>query len=90
MPREYKPVKNLRFFTHDTGYDAVDWNDENASIQKFKEQLEGWYIQPIESLIAESRHFGFTVIAMTCILIDTLAQYYEGAERSRGQFLRNS
>jgi hypothetical protein len=82
MPQRYRPLKDKRFFTHDTRYDEVDWNDENAAIKKFKAQLEGWYIDPIESLIAASRHYGFTVIALTCVLIDTLAQYYFGEEKS--------
>lgn len=74
--------------TSDTRYNQVNWNDENAAINKFKEQLEEWYIEPIESLLKDSRHYGFAVVALTCILIDTLAQYYEGKELSREQFFK--
>jgi hypothetical protein len=56
MPLQYKPIKDKRFFTPDTRYNEVAWNDESTAIKKFKEQLEGWYIEPIESLIADSRH----------------------------------
>jgi hypothetical protein len=83
MPRQYKPVKGQRFFTSDMRYDAINWNDLNQVIQKFKEQLEGWYIKPIE-LLLKDRHHGFTVVALTCILIDTLAQYANGLEESSG------
>ena len=82
MPQQYRPFKDLRYFTHNTRYNEVDWTDESTAIKKFKEQLEGWYIGPIESLIKASRHYGFAVIALTCVLIDTLAQYAAGAEES--------
>ena len=68
-------------------YSEVDWNNESTAIKKFKEQLEGWYIAPIESLIKTSPDYGFAVIALTCVLIDTLAQYVAGAEESsEGEF----
>jgi len=87
MPQQYRPVKDQRFFTPETRYNEVDWNNEGTAIKKFKEQLEGWYIGPIESLIKASPHYGFTVIALTCVLIDTLAQYVAGAEESsEGEF----
>jgi hypothetical protein len=82
MPQQYQPVKDQRFFKPDTKYDEINWNDESTVIQQFKEQLEGWYIEPIECLINASPHYGFTVIALTCVLIDTLAQYFAGAEES--------
>ena len=82
MPLQYKPVKNKRFFTADTHYSDVDWNDETTAIGKFKEQLEDWFSDPIRSLISESPHFGFTIVALTCVLIDTLSQYYYGKETS--------
>ena len=89
MPAQYRPVRGKRHFTANTYYSDIDWNDESAAIQKFKEQLEGWYIRPIESLIATSPHYGFTVIALTCVLIDTLSQYYFGKESSSQTLFKN-
>jgi hypothetical protein len=78
----YKPVKTKRFFTPDTRYSDIDWNNESVVVDKFQEQLSGWYINPIKALITASAHFGFPVIALTCTLVDTLSQYYFGSERS--------
>jgi hypothetical protein len=85
--RRYYPVKENRFFTAGQKYSDIDWNSLDAAVEAFDERIQKWYIEPIQHLISASVHFGFPVIGLTCLLIDTLSQYSAGElESSRNKF----
>ncbi len=42
----YHPVQENRFFAVDIKYEEVDWNDFQAVIQAFQQQIEYWYVLP--------------------------------------------
>ncbi len=79
MPRKrYIPVKENRLFTHDTTYDCINWNDFDTVVDAFDARINEWYLRPIETLLKASVHFGFPVVGLTCLLVDTLSQYFYG------------
>jgi hypothetical protein len=88
MPRRYKPIKTARLFTKSVGYHEIDWNDWPDVIRRFKQQLHWWYISPLRYLKRRKSHSGFTVVALGCVLIDTLSQYCAGIEQSSGDKFR--
>src|SRR5207249_3015432 len=47
-------------------------------------RIENWYIKPSQKLRAASGHYSFTVVALTCVLIDTIAQYRYNIAQSDG------
>ena len=50
MPTRYKPNKHARPLTKEIRYDAIDWNNWQAVISGFEQQLYWWYINPIKRL----------------------------------------
>jgi hypothetical protein len=81
-PPRYKPVKDERFFNRVHRYCEIDWNDKVAVFKEFKLKLEDWYINPIK-LLTRTEHAGFTAVALSCVLVDTLAQYSDGILSSK-------
>lgn len=80
IPR-YKPVRDQRFFNRLHKYSQIDWNNEAKVIGEFKIKLEDWYVKPAKAL-THIPDTGFTVLALTCMLIDTLSQFEAGAQQS--------
>lgn len=72
----YQPVRPNRVLNHRSRYEPCgwDWNDEAAAIEGFKLQLEDFYILPVERLLNHDDGL-FMAVVLSCILIDTLAQY---------------
>lgn len=75
----YIPVQNARAFRREKGYDMVDWSNFREVLNDFHGRMDDWYIIPAKEL-GKNGHFVFPVMAMDCLLIDTLSQYYYGAE----------
>lgn len=73
----YTVTKNSRWFKPGVLYSDVDWSSLPAIVDAFAERLEDWYVKPAEALRA-SGHFAFAAMALNCILLDTLSQYYSG------------
>jgi hypothetical protein len=78
----YKPIKENRFFRAGKKYSEIDWNDFRVVVAEFQGRIEDWYIQPAVTLGNTSGHFNFAVMALNCLLIDALSQYYYGAQPS--------
>lgn len=76
-----QPVQAARMFTFDTRYDKIPWNHFPSVLTAFCQKLEYWYILPTIQA-RENHHFGFSVLANTCMLIDALSQYEDGAPQS--------
>ena len=73
----YHPTQNKRFFTFDKLYSDIEWNDFQDVVKAFKKQIEYWYVLPGLELNRQV-HFGFSVAALTSLLIDCLSQYEDG------------
>jgi hypothetical protein len=80
----YIPVQNARAFARGKPYDQIKWGDFREVVNEFHHRIDDWYIEPTKVLINhnEGGHFVFPVMAINCLLIDTLSQYFYGADRS--------
>ena len=87
----YSPVQNARAFRRMTRYDQVNWNNFNEVVDAFHARIDDWYILPTKELInhKDGGHYAFAIMALNCLLIDTLSQFYYGADRSPSES-RNS
>lgn len=82
------PVQAARMFSFDTRYDQIQWNRFQAVVAAFRQKLEYWYLLPAIQA-RENHHFGFSVLANTCMLIDALSQYEAGALQSHNQVFKD-
>jgi hypothetical protein len=71
---------------------SVDWV---RAIEIFKTRIAGWYvdatdllIETDESKLPTERRFGFVVMAIDCLLIETLAAFREGLTDTQKQSKR--
>jgi len=65
-----------------TSEQGADWT---RAIEIFRERIETRYLQPVDLLVgldenrlAPERRFGFTVLAIDCLLVETLQAFTEG------------
>lgn len=71
------------------GDDFGNEKDWETAIQIFEDRIKGRFIDAIEILKNEDNHsktrrFGFAIMSLICLLIETLAQFYEGEPSSQG------
>jgi hypothetical protein len=87
----YTPIQNARAFRRGKPYDQINWSNFLEVVNEFHGRIDDWYILPTKELIKHSDggHFAFAVMAIICLMIDTLSQYYYGADRSPNE-TRNS
>lgn len=89
----YKPETSARFINAQTKYDAVDWAKLDSVIDAFSQRIYDWYITPATALKNASGHYAFSIMAINCLLIDSLSQYRNGDLSSSGltfkKFIRN-
>jgi hypothetical protein len=80
----YTPVQNARAFRRMTRYDQINWNNFGEVVDAFHGRIDDWYILPTKELInhKDGGHYAFAIMALNCLLIDTLSQFYYGADRS--------
>jgi hypothetical protein len=80
----YIPVQSARAFRRMTRYDQINWKDFRAVVDAFHGRIDDWYIHPTKILIhhPEGGHWVFPVMAINCLLIDTISQFYFGADLS--------
>jgi hypothetical protein len=80
----YLPVQNARAFRRMTRYDQVNWNNFNEVVDAFHARIDDWYLLPTKELInhKDGGHYAFAIMALNCLLIDTLSQFYYGADLS--------
>ena len=78
----YQPVQySDRHFARETLYTEIDWTKLMSIVPAFKDRIEDWYIVPARAL-ATDWHNAFSVAALDCLLIDTLAQFEKGLPQS--------
>ncbi|MBX2957561.1 MAG: hypothetical protein KF846_15460 [Cyclobacteriaceae bacterium] len=72
-----------------SGFDSKDWL---VAIEFLEKRLSERFIEPIEILIesesgksASEKKFGFTILAIDCMLAETIQSFYEGVVNSTGK-----
>ena len=75
--------------------DDPERNDWPTALRIFDGRIRERYIDPIDFLIAEEerkpaveRRFGFAVLAIDCLLVETLGAFIEGLEDTEGKSQR--
>lgn len=83
----YKPEQSARAFRRMTRYDQINWNDFTSVIDAFHGRIDDWYILPTKELLnhKDGGHYAFAVMALNCLLIDTMSQFYYGLLTSSGR-----
>jgi hypothetical protein len=71
--------QNKKKFSPNYEFCEINPEDFPDLIEKFKDRMDGWYFAPAEILLKE-KDTGFPVMAIACIIIDTLAGYFEGVK----------
>jgi hypothetical protein len=80
----HRPVNTPdRYFSRSILYVSIDWTKMDSIVQAFMERITDWYIGPGSTLAADW-HNAFAVMAIDCLLIDTLAQFEKGEPESSG------
>ena len=74
-----------KMFAHGVPYNQVNANNFNNLLDKFKKRIEFWYIKPGEDL-RYCQYCGFIVMAISCIIIDTLCGYRYGIQENTKGF----
>ena len=81
----YQPVQGAdRHFSREILYKDIDWTKLTSIVSAFKARIEEWYIVPAK-MLATCWHNSFSVAALDCLLIDTLAQFENGSLSSGRQ-----
>lgn len=87
----YEIIPGNRHFNKDQRYSDIDWAKLDEVVDAFGRRIRDWYLDPAKEL-AKNGHFAFSVMALNCLLIDTLSQFVCGKDSSRNTykwFVRN-
>lgn len=84
---QYRVRLENRYIASDTLYANVDWSSLDQVIEAFDRRVMEWYIKPANAL-SEQRH-DFALMAMLCVLIDTLSQFESGELESSRRTFKN-
>lgn len=61
---------------------------KDASFEKkleiFETRINDWFINPAKEL-SKNKDFGFPLVVISCVLVDTLSQFYYGSPKSKGE-----
>jgi len=84
----YEPVLTARWFKPGIRYSDINWNSFPTIVSEFDGRIREWYLNPGKTLNCISGHYAFPVMALACMLTDTLSQFYTGLPKStRGTFI---
>jgi hypothetical protein len=67
---------------------AKDINDWNLMTDIFIDRIDGRYLKPIRLISKDSaigEYSGFTILAIDCLFIETLNQFYNGHDETQGK-----
>ena len=68
--------------------EALEKNDWERMVEIFKDRIEGRFLKPVR-LIAKDRDIGefsgFSIMALDCLIIETLNQFYSGKDETEGE-----
>lgn len=77
----YEAVQANRYFDKDRRYSEIDWTKLDQIVDAFQKRIQDWYLNPAKEL-SKNGHFAFSVMALNCLLIDTLSQFAFGKDSS--------
>jgi hypothetical protein len=78
----YQPVQDQRLFKPGVLYSQIDWTRFHTIVSEFDGRIREWYLNPAKTLQCISGHYAFSVMALACLLTDTLSQFYSGKPSS--------
>lgn len=88
----YEVVQAHRYFDKNRRYSEIDWTKLDEVVDAFQKRIRDWYLDPAKEL-AKNGHFAFSVMALNCLLIDTLSQFVYGKDSSEAstfkQFIKD-
>lgn len=70
-----------RHFSKEIKYSQITWSKLDQVVDAFRQRIADWYLDPANEL-AKNGHFAFSVMALNCLLIDTLSQFEAGIDSS--------
>lgn len=81
------PKSSAGYWTAKDWRDAVDANKWPTMYRIFLDRLHYRYLSATDALVEAdkcqpTRRFGFSIMALDCLLIETLAQFYQGLKTS--------
>ena len=79
----YEIIPGDRCFNKNQLYSEIDWTNFDDVVNAFGRRIRGWYLEPAE-VLETNGHFAFSVMALNCLLIDTLSQFFAGEDSSSG------
>jgi hypothetical protein len=79
----YEPVLTARWFKPGVRYSDINWNSLPTIVSEFDDRIRQWYLNPAKCLQSISGDYAFPVMALACMLTDTLSQFYSGQPQSR-------
>ena len=79
LPVIYQAVRlNEREMNCGAFYSDIDWTRLDAIVEAFKDRLRWYYLDAADTLRKGDRQFDHVIIAIGCLLIDTLSQFHFG------------
>jgi hypothetical protein len=87
--RRIAPKESCGYWTVRDWQIAMAVKDWPARIQIFKDRMEYRYFGALQALVdtdqlQPTRRYGFSIMALDCLLIETLHQFYKGYKESKG------
>jgi len=79
----YEIIPGDRHFNKDQLYSDIAWTKLNEVVDAFGKRIRDWYFDPAKEM-AKNGHFAFSVMALNCLVIDTLSQFVCGTDLSSG------
>jgi len=70
-----------RYFSKYLRYSDIDWTNLDQIVDAYRQRIQDWYLDPAREL-AKIWDFAFSVMALNCLLIDTLSQFVAGIDSS--------
>lgn len=83
-----KAAQANRFFSKEVLYSQIDRSDLGQIVDAYRQRIHDWYLNPAKEL-AKNVHFAFSVMALNCLLIDTLSQFMAGIDSSSKNEFKN-
>ena len=75
-------MKQHRFIYAGKRYDELDWNNLGEVVEAFHWKINEWYLVPANGILRAGFDQAFALMGLTCLLTDTLSQYYFGKPKS--------
>jgi hypothetical protein len=82
----YQPVQDQRLFKPGVLYSQIDWTCFQTIVSEFDGRIREWYLNPARTLQCISGDYSFPVMALACLLTDTLSQFHSGNPSGRKTF----